>query len=77
MSEFKPIKSNNLEAACYDPQTNILIVKFKNGTSYQYPNFPADVYRQFEERFDGADGKSAGQFFSAYIRHLPNEKVEE
>lgn len=76
-NQFKPIMSSNLEAASYDPQTKELIVKFKNGTAYKYPDVPVKTYVEFENTFDGANGKSAGKFFNAYIKHLPFEKIEE
>lgn len=75
MSAYKPIKSSNLEAAKYEDGT--LFVKFKNGTEYSYQNISPELYKEFEETFSGENGKSAGKFFSAHIRHLPSEKVEE
>ena len=77
MSDFKPIKSSNLEAAAYDFATQTLIVKFRGGTKYKYPNVPATLAANFERTYDGKDGNSAGRFFHQHIRHLPGEKIEE
>lgn len=74
---LKPINSSNLEAAAYDEETRVLTVEFKNGSKYKYPEFPLDLYKDFEATFSGENGKSAGKFFYAKIRHLPCEPVEE
>jgi hypothetical protein len=76
MAEFKPIVSSNLDAAAYDPKAKVLVIRFKNGTSYRYPKFPQDLWKKFEKTFDGKDGRSAGKFFFAEIRQLPSEKIE-
>ncbi|HQU85918.1 MAG TPA: KTSC domain-containing protein [Pyrinomonadaceae bacterium] len=77
MSASKKINSSNLEAAAYDEETKALIIEFKNGSKYKYPEFPLNLWTDFEATFSGEDGKSAGKFFFAKIRHLPCEQVEE
>lgn len=77
MTEYKPIKSSNLEAANYNAGTKVLLVKFRNGTEYCYPNVSATLAGNFERTFEGANGASAGKFFNANIKHLPCEKVEK
>ena len=74
--EFKPIKSEsgNIVGARYDDGT--LFVKFKNDKVFQYPDFPADKYQEFELRFDGTWSESAGKFFYREIRNLPCEEVK-
>lgn len=77
MSKYKKIISSNLDSANYDDETNVLFVKFKNGTEYFYPNISVELYKQFEETFSGENGKSAGKFFNANIKYLPCEKVAQ
>ena len=80
MSNFKPIKSSNLKEAKYDAKSKVMVVKFQKGYSYKYPDTDDHLWNDFESRFDGtkgSDGKSAGQFFNANIRHRPSEKIEE
>lgn len=77
MTDYKPIKSSNLEAANYNAAMQILYVRFKNGTEYCYHNISPALYAEFEKTFDGANGASAGKIFNANIKHLPCEKVED
>jgi hypothetical protein len=77
MSNFKPIVSSNLAAAAYDPATQQLVVRFKNGTAYRYQGVSPKLFADFEATFDGRDGRSAGGFFAKQIRFLTNEKIEE
>lgn len=77
MSSFQPIVSSNLKAAKYDAETKEMIVRFKNETAYKYPNIDDHLWNEFESQFDGEDGRSAGKFFHANIRHRPCEKLEE
>lgn len=77
MADFKKINSSNLDEASYDTAARLLIVKFKNGTAYCYPDFPAGLYAEFEKTFTGENGLSAGRFFSQVIRSLPSEKIED
>lgn len=75
MSELNIKNSSNLQKATYDDETKILIVEFKNGSSYRYFNVPKTLWDQFAKTVN-EDG-SAGKFLNAHIRSLPNEKVEE
>lgn len=75
MTNYKSINSSNLNSANYNAGMQLLYVKFKNGTKYFYPDFSPELYNQFEETFSGENGKSAGKFFAANIKHLPCEKV--
>jgi hypothetical protein len=76
MADFKPIVSSNLAAAAYDPATQQLVVRFKNGTAYRYSNISPELYADFAATFDGKNG-SAGSFFAKQIRFLMNEKIED
>lgn len=77
MSEFKSIVSSNLDSATYDAENELLTIRFKNGTAYQYTGVWPKTYRDFEETFDGEDGRSAGRFFSQHIRALDFEKLDD
>lgn len=72
---MKQIVSSNLASASYNRIAKELTINFKNGSTYKYPNFSNELYEKFEETFSGGNGKSAGKFFHANIKHLPNEKV--
>lgn len=71
-----PIVSSNLESAAWDDVTGELTVTFKGGRTHKYPEFPEDLWNEFKQLFDGKLG-SAGKFFHANIKDLPNEQVGE
>lgn len=76
--EWKPIVSSNLAAAAYDPESQELLVKFKNSGAYrcEKPVIPA-VWAEFEKEFDGEEGRSAGKFFNSKLKPLGFVKVQE
>lgn len=71
-----PIVSSNLESASYDETTSELTVTFKGGRTHKYPDFPQELWKEFQKLFDGKLG-SAGKFFQANIKDLPNERLGE
>lgn len=77
MSEFKSIISSNLDSAHYDAENEMLTVRFKNGAAYRYAGVFPKTYRDFEETFDGENGRSAGRFFSQNIRNFDHEKLDD
>ncbi len=78
-NELKPIKSEsgNIVAAGYGAETQTLVVEFKGGKKYRYPNVSPELWQKFETTFGGTGNISAGKFFFANIRSLPCEKIEE
>lgn len=60
--DLAPVKSSNIEAIGYDSDLKLLVVKFKDGGRYIYPNVPADVHARF------ISAESAGKFFHSDIR---------
>lgn len=68
--EFTPIESSMLEAIHHDPNTRILTVKYKNGSTYEHSDVGADKV----EALRGA--ASPGTFFNKKIRNNhPGKKV--
>lgn len=61
--EMIPLKSSNLAAAGFDPETRVLDILFVNGTTYSYDEVPQSI----------ADGlfqaPSAGQYFAMNIKN--------
>lgn len=53
-----PVESSNIVAICYDPETQIMHVQFKNGT-YRYEDVPA----VFFDHLKAAESK--GKFLNA------------
>ncbi len=63
MVEMKPIpNSSALGGASYDPETQVLTVVFRNGSSVTYSGVPAETY----EELMNAD--SPGSYYAANIR---------
>ena len=65
------VESSNLAAIGYDPETEVLRVRFKTGGEYEY----ADVPRETAKSFKTAD--SVGKFFFSEIKNeFESKKVE-
>lgn len=55
------IDSSNLKTTEYYTDTKTLVVEFKNGSKYEYEEFPHDVYARFRL------SESQGKFFNSEI----------
>ncbi len=58
---FRPA-SSNVEEVTFDDQTDTLTVVFQGGTSYEYLNCPASVYRSMQA------APSAGAFVHRHLK---------
>lgn len=67
--ERVPVSSSSLASVGYDPDSQILEIEFRNGAVYQYPDFSLEDFTGFMN----ADSK--GQFFNAYVKHRPYNKM--
>lgn len=65
-----PVVSSNIQAIGHDPRTNELVVEFKNGSRYSYPNVTTAQFEAFKA------AESAGKHFAANIKGLPFTKLE-
>ena len=77
MSDFQPVESINLESAAYDADNESIIVRFKNGTAYRYPNCSEQLWKDFQTQFDGKKGRSAGKFLNSQLRPRAYEKLDD
>lgn len=75
MMKFEPIVSSNLESAAYE--NGAIVVRFKNGSSYRYPNCTGELWAKFQKTFDGKDGRSAGKFLNAELRPKAYERQDD
>ena len=57
-----PLWSSNLQAAAYDPGTNVLTIEFRSGTAYAYNKVPQNVYEGLVR------AASHGRYFHQWIR---------
>lgn len=65
-----PVKSSQVAAVGYDPQTKTLAVTFTRGpgTIYHYPNVEPRTHQDFLR------AESIGKFFGKHIKALPFKK---
>lgn len=74
---FEPIVSSNLASAAWDAEREVIIVRFQNGSAYEYPNCSSSLWRDFSSQFDGKKGRSAGKFLNAQLRPRPYTKIAD
>lgn len=58
---YNIIQSSNIVESVYNMESQIMTVKFKNGTEYQYKDVPHKVYTQFRM------AESQGKYFTSEI----------
>jgi hypothetical protein len=64
------VQSSNLESIGYDPETEILKIKFLNSSVYEYKNVSQVIYDAL------MNAPSHGSYFNREIRNnFPYEKV--
>lgn len=63
--EMKLVKSSMLHSVLHDPETNTLVVKFKeDGPKYDYSDVPASEYSKLMQ------AESIGKHFGTNIRNV-------
>lgn len=75
MSDFQPIVSSNLESAAYID--GAIVVRFKTGSTYSYPACDENLWKRFQQEFDGQKGRSAGKFLNAVLRQKPYARIDD
>ena len=63
------VNSSNISQIGYDPDLKILIIKFKNGSMYEYLNVPLVTYTNFSK------SESIGKFFISNIKNNFQYKI--
>ncbi|MFF5114080.1 KTSC domain-containing protein [Streptosporangium sp. NPDC000509] len=43
---FTPIASDHLQGVHYEPATSVLLIRFSDGSVYQYRNVPSSLFRK-------------------------------
>lgn len=61
---MQPVSSSNVESIGYDESTEILFVRFLNGSVYQYMNVPLIVFEQL------LNAPSVGSFMHRNIKEV-------
>lgn len=60
--DWRPLESSNLSACRYDPETQVLQIRFRSGRSYDYKDVPQTVAEGLES------ASSPGRYFNAAIK---------
>lgn len=60
--EWQPLDSKMFLSAAYDPERQILYMRFRSGDVYRYLEFPDDQYQAF------LNAESKGRHFLSHIR---------
>lgn len=72
--------SSNINGATYDAKTKKVLVRFHNGSVYEYADVPFEIWKRFQATFDGSS--SAGKFLNANFkgkfdyRQLDEDEIE-
>jgi hypothetical protein len=69
MLEWQPVVSERITHEAYDPDAEIIYVRFPNGTEWCYLACPPDVWAAFTAR-----GQSRGQFIRQVLDLKPNHR---
>lgn len=65
--EMQKVESSQLSAWGHDPETNVLRVEFKNGSTYEYLNVETHTFEAL------VNSESSGKAFSASIKPFPTK----
>jgi hypothetical protein len=60
--EMMPVSSSTIAQVGYDPENQIMVVVFHNGTTYQYFDISAQIHTELMQ------SPSVGKYFAAAIR---------
>ena len=78
---FEDIVSSNLAEAKFEAKggtaEGVIIVRFQNGTAYEYPNCSEKLWTDFRSQFDGKQGRSAGRFLAAQLKPRAYKKLDD
>jgi hypothetical protein len=66
------LESSTVTSAAYDPDTEMIYVRFKDGGVYSYDQCPPHVWEEFT-----APGQSPGKFLNEILRYKPYHKLDD
>lgn len=67
---FESVESSLIASGNYSPSTQVLMITFKSGPTWQYLNVPESTYKAMRE------APSIGKYFSANIKkQFPGSQV--
>ena len=70
MIEWSPVTGSSwVTAEAYDPETETIYVRFRDGVEWQYSACPPNVWTAFS-----APGQSRGKYIHAVLNHKPHRR---
>ncbi|MFZ1153721.1 MAG: KTSC domain-containing protein [Solirubrobacteraceae bacterium] len=69
--EWIDMDSSNVESAAYDPDAEVIYVRFQEGGAYAYDQCPPHVWAEFT-----APGQSAGKYVNSTLKDKPCHKLD-
>jgi hypothetical protein len=69
MFEWIPVESSVITAEAFDPETDTIYVRFKNGQEWAYSACPQHVWEEFT-----APGMSRGVYLNKVLKFKPNSR---
>jgi len=61
--EWQSVNSEMIDAEAYDPDTERIYLRFKDGKEYYYESCPLEIWEEFT-----ADGQSRGKYFHSVLK---------
>jgi hypothetical protein len=71
VGEFVEFESSNIHSGKFDPDSQVIIVRFQTGGQYEYPNCNYTLWEEMNKAW------SCGKFVYAQLSKKPYTKVED
>lgn len=69
--DFIEYESSNVHSGRFDPARKVIIVRFHNGSSYEYPGCDLKLWKDMNK------APSVGKFVSQQLSKKPYTKIED
>jgi len=69
--EWIDMNSSNVESAAYNPDAEMIYVRFKEGGVYAYDQCPPHMWEEFT-----APGQSPGKYVNEILKYKPYQKLD-
>jgi hypothetical protein len=72
MIDWSPVSSSWVVAEAYEPETERILVRFKDGVEWYYDSCPPHVWEEFS-----MPGQSRGKYIHGVLKHKPNGRLSD
>ena len=67
--DWRDVDSTSITAEAYDPDAEVIYVRFTSGAEYGYEACPPHVWEEFT-----SPGQSRGKYINEVLRFKPNQR---